>query len=135
MGLYQFISILPEGFHTKLSERGQTLSLGQRQLISFCRAFVKNPDILILDEATSNIDASSEQIIEYALDKLLKNRTSIIIAHRLSTIKRADKIIVIHKGEIKEVGTHEELIKQNQLYTKLYKMQFENLKILETVNK
>jgi len=134
LGFYDFILTLPEGFNTKMSERGQTLSLGQRQLLSFCRAYVNNPDILILDEATSNIDTHTEILIEDALDKILRGRTSIIIAHRLSTIKRADKIIVIHKGEIREIGTHEQLLKYNGIYSKLYKLQYENLQTNQITN-
>jgi len=134
LGFYDFILTLPEGFNTKMSERGQTLSLGQRQLLSFCRAYVNNPDILILDEATSNIDTHTEILIENALDKILRGRTSIIIAHRLSTIKRADKIIVIHKGEIREIGTHDQLIKNNGIYTKLYRLQYENLLTNSIIN-
>lgn len=134
LGFYDFIITLPEGFNTKMSERGQTLSLGQRQLLSFCRAYVNNPDILILDEATSNIDTHTEILIENALDKILKGRTSIIIAHRLSTIKRADKIVVIHKGEIREIGTHDQLIKNNGIYSKLYRLQYENLQTNTVIN-
>lgn len=134
LGFYDFILTLPEGFNTKMSERGQTLSLGQRQLLSFCRAYVNNPDILILDEATSNIDTHTEILIEKALDKILFGRTSIIIAHRLSTIKRADKILVIHKGEIREIGTHEQLLKYNGIYSKLYKLQYENLQTNQITN-
>jgi ATP-binding cassette subfamily B protein len=134
LGFYDFILTLPEGFNTKMSERGQTLSLGQRQLLSFCRAYVNNPDILILDEATSNIDTHTEILIEDALDKILRGRTSIIIAHRLSTIKSADKIIVIHKGEIREIGTHEQLLKYNGIYSKLYKLQYENLQTNQITN-
>jgi len=134
LGFYDFILTLPEGFNTKMSERGQTLSLGQRQLLSFCRAYVNNPDILILDEATSNIDTHTEILIEKALDKILFGRTSIIIAHRLSTIKRADKIIVLHKGDIREIGTHDQLIKNNDIYSKLYRLQYENLQNNSIIN-
>jgi len=134
LGFYDFILTLPDGFNTKMSERGQTLSLGQRQLLSFCRAYVNNPDILILDEATSNIDTHTEILIEKALDKILFGRTSIIIAHRLSTIKRADKIIVLHKGDIREIGTHDQLIKNNDIYSKLYRLQYENLQNNSIIN-
>lgn len=123
LGAYDFIQNLPDKFNTLVSERGQTLSSGQRQLLSFCRAFASNPDILILDEATSNIDSETEKLIETSLEKLLANRTSIIIAHRLSTIKRANRILVLHKGEIRESGSHEELITQNGIYSRLYKLQ------------
>jgi ATP-binding cassette subfamily B protein len=105
-------------------ERGATLSMGQRQLISFIRALVFNPAILILDEATSSIDTESEMIIQKAIDKMVINRTSIVIAHRLSTIQKADKIMVLDKGEIKEAGTHEELLQLGGYYRKLYDMQF-----------
>ncbi len=125
LGALKFISQLPNFLDEPVMERGATLSGGQRQLISFCRAYVTNPDLLILDEATSSIDTETEQIIENALDILLKDRTSIIIAHRLSTIKRADKIITIHHGEIKEIGKHEELLAQDGIYSKLYKLQYE----------
>ncbi|MGE5478850.1 MAG: ABC transporter ATP-binding protein [Chloroflexota bacterium] len=124
LGADKFINELPGGYDAALIERGQNLSVGQRQLLSFCRAFAANPDILILDEATSNIDSETEAVIERALDKLLKGRTSIIIAHRLSTIKRADRIIVMHKGEIKEMGSHKELMARGELYRKLYELQY-----------
>ncbi len=119
-----FIEKLPKGFETKLSERGTTLSAGQRQLIAFCRAYATQPELLILDEATSNIDSHTEKIIEHSLEKLLEGRTSLIIAHRLSTIKRADKIIVLHRGEIYEQGTHRELLEKNGLYSRLYRLQY-----------
>lgn len=110
-------------FHTKLAERGATLSSGQRQLISICRALVASPEILILDEATSNIDSKTEQIIVTLLNELLAGRTAIIIAHRLSTIKNADRILVLHHGKINDIGTHEELINKDGLYAKLYRLQ------------
>jgi ATP-binding cassette, subfamily B, multidrug efflux pump len=122
LGASLFIEKLPESYDTILNERGSTLSAGQRQLLAFCRAYITKPDILILDEATSNIDSVTEQIIEKALDKLLQGRTSIVIAHRLSTIKRADKIIVLHRGKVRETGTHAELLEINGLYRKLYLM-------------
>ena len=100
------------------------LSVGQRQLISFIRAYIYNPKILVLDEATSSIDTESEQMIQYAINKLTENRTSIIIAHRLATIQKADKIIVMEKGEIIEEGTHQELLKQNGHYKRLFELQF-----------
>ena len=109
-------------------ERGNTLSLGQRQLISFIRAILSDPAVLILDEATSSIDSESEQLIQKAIDTLITGRTAIVIAHRLSTIRKADKIIVLDKGEIKETGTHEELLVLNGYYAKLHNMQFEKIK-------
>ncbi len=119
-----FIEKLPEGFATEVKERGATLSVGQKQLLSFARALAFDPSILILDEATSSIDTESEILIQNAMEKLMENRTSIIIAHRLSTIQNADKIIVLHKGEIRETGTHHELLRQNGLYARLYELQF-----------
>ena len=111
-------------------ERGATLSVGQRQLLSFIRALLYNPSILILDEATSSVDTESEQLIEKAIDTLIAGRTSIVIAHRLSTIQRADKIIVLDKGEIKEMGTHAELLARGGFYAKLHQMQFEKKAVL-----
>ncbi len=121
----EFIDRLPNGIHTELGERGITLSMGQRQLISFARAIVRKPKILVLDEATSNIDTYTEHLIEKALSNLLKDRTSIVIAHRLSTIKNADKIMVILDGKLVEEGSHRELMKKDGVYAKLYKIQFE----------
>ena len=124
IGVHDFIMRLPGGYDYNVMERGSTLSLGQRQLISFIRALLYNPAILILDEATSSIDSESERLIENAIDTLITGRTSIIIAHRLSTIRKADKIIVLDKGEIKEMGNHETLITMGGLYAKLHEMQF-----------
>lgn len=124
VGAHNFISRLPGGYDYMVMERGATLSMGQRQLISFVRALVYNPGILILDEATSSIDSESEQLIQNAIETLVKGRTSIVIAHRLSTIRHAHKILVLDKGEIKEFGTHEELLGINGYYKKLYDMQF-----------
>jgi ATP-binding cassette subfamily B protein len=123
--MHDFIMQLPGGYDYNVMERGATLSLGQRQLLSFIRALLFNPAILILDEATSSIDTESELLIEKAIDKLISARTSIVIAHRLSTIQRADQIIVLDKGEIKEIGTHAELLEKNGFYSRLYEMQFE----------
>jgi ATP-binding cassette subfamily B protein len=123
--MHDFIMQLPGGYDYNVMERGATLSLGQRQLISFIRAILYNPSILILDEATSSIDTESELLIENAIDKLISDRTSIVIAHRLSTIQRADKIIVLEKGEIKEMGSHQELLQRGGFYAKLHQMQFE----------
>jgi len=130
IGVHDFIMQLPGGYSYNVMERGTTLSLGQRQLISFIRALLYNPAVLILDEATSSIDTESEQLIQTAIDKLISGRTSIVIAHRLSTIRKASKIIVLDKGEIKETGTHEELLANGGFYAKLYNMQFENKKIV-----
>ncbi|MCT4582477.1 MAG: ABC transporter ATP-binding protein/permease [Flavobacteriales bacterium] len=124
VGTHQFIMNLPNAYDFNVKEGGGMLSVGQRQLISFLRAYVYNPTILILDEATSSIDSESEEMIQNAIDKLTEGRTSIIIAHRLSTIKKATKIIVLEKGEIKEIGNHHELIKNNGYYKKLYDTQF-----------
>jgi ATP-binding cassette subfamily B protein len=128
IGMHDFIMQLPGGYDYQVMERGATLSLGQRQLLSFIRALLYNPSILILDEATSSIDTESEQLIEHAIDALIKGRTSIVIAHRLSTIRKANKIIVLDKGQIKEMGTHLELLQQGGLYATLNEMQFEQKK-------
>lgn len=125
IGVHDFIMQLPGNYDYNVMERGNTLSLGQRQLISFIRAILSNPAVLILDEATSSIDSESEQLIQKAIDTLITDRTAIVIAHRLSTIRKADKIIVLDKGEIKETGTHEELLALNGFYAKLHNMQFE----------
>lgn len=123
--LHDFIMQLPGGYDYNVMERGSSLSLGQRQLLSFIRALLYNPAILILDEATSSVDTESEQLIQKAIDKLIAGRTSIVIAHRLSTIRKASKIIVLDKGEIKEIGNHETLMQQQGFYYKLHQMQFE----------
>jgi ABC-type multidrug transport system fused ATPase/permease subunit len=124
VGAHEFIERLPEGYETDVRERGGRLSVGQRQLISLARALLANPRILIMDEATSSIDAYTELIIKQALERVLKNRTSIVIAHRLSTVRNADMIVVIDEGMIKERGTHDELIAKGGLYKQLYEMQF-----------
>jgi ATP-binding cassette, subfamily B, multidrug efflux pump len=125
IGVHNFIMQLPGGYDYNVMERGATLSLGQRQLLSFIRALLYNPSILILDEATSSIDSQSEMLIQHAIDKLIRGRTSIVIAHRLSTIRKANKIMVLDKGEIKEMGTHSELMNLQGHYYQLHKMQFE----------
>lgn len=125
IGAHQFIEKLPGGYHYQVMERGATLSMGQRQLISFVRALVFNPDILILDEATSSIDPESESVIQYAIEKLIDKRTSIIIAHRLSTIRHANNILVLEKGEVREFGSHEVLLAMEEgKYRDLYEKQF-----------
>ncbi len=125
IGMHDFIMTLPQGYHYNVMERGATLSLGQRQLLSFIRALLYNPSILILDEATSSIDTESEILIQQAIDKLIAGRTSIIIAHRLSTIRKANKVIVLDKGEIKEMGTPQELLDKKGFYYNLHQLQFE----------
>ncbi len=125
IGVHEFIMQLPGGYDYNVMERGATLSLGQRQLLSFIRALLFDPSILILDEATSSIDSESELLIQHAIDTLINGRTSIVIAHRLSTIRKASKIMVLDKGEIKEMGTHLELLTLKGHYYKLHKMQFE----------
>mgnify|MGYP001550626021 FL=1 len=125
IGMHDFIMKLPGGYDYNVMERGSTLSLGQRQLLSFIRALLFDPAILILDEATSSVDTGSERLIQEAIGKLISDRTSIVIAHRLSTIRKASKILVLDKGEIKEIGTHEELMEKQGFYFKLHQMQFE----------
>ena len=125
IGIHDFINTLPGGYQYNVKERGAMLSSGQRQLIAFLRAYVSKPSILILDEATSSVDANSEQMIQFATEKITKGRTSIVIAHRLATIKQADKILVMDKGLIVEEGTHYELLeKENGYYKNLYDKQF-----------
>ena len=126
IGIHNFIMKLPGGYDYNVKERGVMLSEGQKQLISFLRAYVSNPSILILDEATSSIDSKTEKLIQYATSKIIENNTSIIIAHRLSTILNSDKIIVLDKGEIKEIGKHEDLLEiQDGYYKKLFELQFQ----------
>ncbi|SDG54584.1 ABC transporter ATP-binding protein [Psychroflexus sediminis] len=127
IGVHEFITTLPNSYHYNVKERGVMLSSGQRQLIAFLRAYVSNPSVLVLDEATSSVDSYSEQLIQEATDKLTKSRTSIVIAHRLATIKNADKIIVMDLGKIVETGTHSELLKKESGYYKnLYEAQFQH---------
>jgi ATP-binding cassette subfamily B protein len=120
----RFIQRLHNGYQSEVKERGAGLSVGQKQLISFARALAFDPALLILDEATSSIDTETEQLIQQAIDRVMRDRTSIVVAHRLSTIQRADQIIVLHHGEIREQGTHQELLVQRGLYWKLYKLQY-----------
>jgi ATP-binding cassette subfamily B protein len=124
IGADKFIEKLPNGYFENVHERGANLSVGEKQLISFVRALVRDPKILILDEATSSVDVETERIIQNAIEKLLENRTAIIIAHRLSTIQNSDKIIVLHKGEVREIGTHEELLAMKGIYYRLYQLQY-----------
>jgi ABC-type multidrug transport system fused ATPase/permease subunit len=129
VGADQFIEKLPNKFDEEVKERGATLSLGQKQLISFARALAYDPKILILDEATASIDTESEKLIQKAISQLLKGRTSIVIAHRLSTIKNSDKIIVLHKGQIREMGNHYELLELKGIYYRLYQLQYKDQEI------
>jgi ATP-binding cassette subfamily B multidrug efflux pump len=124
VGAYDFIMRLPGGFDYDVMERGATLSAGQAQLISFIRAMVYDPQILVLDEATASVDTETEELIQHAINKLMEGRTSIVIAHRLSTIQNADRIIVLDHGEIKEMGSHQQLLKLNGFYRRLYDLQF-----------
>jgi ATP-binding cassette subfamily B protein len=125
VGVHNFIMQLPGNYDYNVMERGSTLSVGQRQLISFVRAMVQNPNIIVLDEATSSVDTESEELIQNAISKLMKGRTAIVIAHRLSTIQKADKILVVNAGRIVESGSHDELLRQNGHYANLYEMQYQ----------
>lgn len=129
VGARKFIERLPGGLDYNVMERGATLSVGQRQLISFVRAMVYNPEIIILDEATSSVDTETEELIQESIEKMMKGRTSMVIAHRLSTIQKADQIIVLHKGEIVETGTHESLLEMGGYYTQLHQMQLKTMAI------
>lgn len=129
VGARKFIERLPGGLDYNVMERGATLSVGQRQLISFVRAMVYNPEIIILDEATSSVDTETEELIQESIEKMMKGRTSIVIAHRLSTIQKADQIIVLHKGEIMEQGRHDELLEKGGYYTQLHQMQLKSMAI------
>ncbi len=132
VGADKFIEKLPDKYDEKVMEKGATLSVGQKQLISFARALVFNPQILILDEATSSVDTETEILIQKAIEKMLKGRTSIVIAHRLSTIQSADKIMVMHKGELREIGTHQELLAKRGIYYKLYQLQYKDQELTQT---
>ena len=118
-----FISRLEQGYETAVTERGSTLSAGQRQLLSFARTLAYDPAILVMDEATANIDTETEALIQEAMEHLMAGRTTIVVAHRLSTIQHADQILVIHKGRLREQGTHQELLARNGIYKKLYELQ------------
>jgi ATP-binding cassette subfamily B protein len=120
----KFIQRLSKGYHTKVGEGGESLSAGERQLLAFARALSINPKILVLDEATSHVDPETERLIQEGLAHLLKGRTAIVIAHRLSTIQNADRIVVLHKGRVREIGTHTELMAQKGIYFRFYQMQF-----------
>ena len=133
VGANKFIERLPGQYDEEVKERGSTLSVGQKQLISFARALAYNPKILVLDEATSSVDTETELLIQSAIKKLLHGRTSIVIAHRLSTIQSANKIIVMHKGEIREMGTHQELLSHGGIYYKLYQLQYKEQEIKQEV--
>ena len=124
IGVHDFICTLPNEYDFDVKERGGVLSTGQRQLLSFIRSCVYDPDILILDEATSSIDTETEELIQLATEKITKDRTAVIIAHRLSTIKNADHILVLDKGKVVEMGTHEQLLQNENHYSKLYEVQF-----------
>ncbi|MGH9536430.1 MAG: ABC transporter ATP-binding protein, partial [Terriglobales bacterium] len=126
VNLTDFIRTLPQGFKEEVRERGSTLSTGQKQLISFARALAHDPKILILDEATSSVDTETEVRVREALNRMVEGRTSVVIAHRLSTIQRADKIIVMHKGQVREMGTHQQLLAQHGIYYKLYQLQYKD---------
>jgi ABC-type multidrug transport system fused ATPase/permease subunit len=130
VGADKFIDALPDKYDEEVKERGATLSVGQKQLISFARALAYDPQILILDEATSSIDTETEHLIQNAIKKLLVGRTAIVIAHRLSTIQSADKIIVLHKGEIRETGNHQQLLAKQGIYYKLYQLQYKDQEVL-----
>jgi ATP-binding cassette, subfamily B, multidrug efflux pump len=129
VNLAEFIRALPQGFKEEVRERGSTLSTGQKQLISFARALAHDPKILILDEATSSVDTETEMRVRDALNRMVEGRTSVVIAHRLSTIQRADKIIVMHKGQVREVGNHQQLLAQHGIYYKLYQLQYKDQEI------
>jgi ATP-binding cassette subfamily B protein len=124
VGAHEFIMLLPEGYDTQLEQRGGNLSLGQRQLLSFARALVADAKILVLDEATANIDSYTERQIQKALEILLRGRTGMVIAHRLATIRGADRIIVLQNGELLESGNHDQLMAREGLYSKLYTMNY-----------
>jgi ATP-binding cassette subfamily B protein len=124
VGADEFIQRLPEGYETQVHERGGRLSIGERQLVAFARALLADPKLLVLDEATSSVDLTTEACIEAALSELLAGRTSVVIAHRLSTIRRADRILVLQGGRVIEEGTHEELLSRPSAYRRLYESQF-----------
>ncbi len=122
-----FIERMPDGYDHEILERGATLSVGQKQLLAFARALACKPEILILDEATANIDTETERLIQEAMPRLLEGRTAILIAHRLSTIRTADKILVVHHGRLREAGTHEELLAKQGIYWRLCQLQYNDV--------
>jgi ATP-binding cassette subfamily B protein len=123
-GAEEFIKLLPEGFNTRITENGENLSGGQKQLITIARAFLKNPAVLILDEATSSVDTRTELLVQKGMNEVMKGRTNFVVAHRLSTIRKADEILFIDNGTIRERGTHEELLEKQGLYYAMYKSGF-----------
>ncbi|MCH6552667.1 MAG: ATP-binding cassette domain-containing protein, partial [Acidobacteria bacterium] len=129
VNLGDFVQSLPNGLSHEVRERGATLSVGQKQLLSFARALAHDPRFLILDEATSSVDTHTEHLIRSALERLIEHRTSIVIAHRLSTVQRADRILVFHKGKLREQGTHQELLAQRGIYYKLYQLQYRDQEV------
>jgi ATP-binding cassette subfamily B multidrug efflux pump len=128
----KFISALPRKYESEVVERGATLSAGQRQLLAFARALAFDPKVLVLDEATANIDTETELIIQKAMHTISKDRTTLVVAHRLSTIQSADKIIVMHKGRIREMGNHQDLLAQEGLYYQLYQLQYKDQELVAT---
>jgi ATP-binding cassette subfamily B protein len=123
LGLQPFIERLPQGLDTRLGERGVNLSAGERQLIALCRAVVGNADVIVLDEATAHVDSLTEELIGKALERIRGHRTLLVIAHRLATVQGADRIVVLHRGEVRELGTHEELLAAGGIYARLYRLQ------------
>jgi ATP-binding cassette, subfamily B, multidrug efflux pump len=124
-----FIRALPQGFDEPLRERGNSLSTGQKQLINFARALAHDPRILVLDEATSSVDTDTEMRVRSALERMVRGRTSVIIAHRLSTVQQADRILVMHKGVLREMGSHQELLAQRGIYWRLYQLQYKDQEV------
>ncbi len=124
VGADRFIDRLPEGYDAPVGERGATLSLGQRQLLSFVRTLLYDPAVLVLDEATSSVDTQTEELVQRAVDVLMEGRTALVVAHRLSTVQHAQTILVLHKGEVRERGNHQELLAHGGLYRRLYELQY-----------